>query len=238
MKSYIEKALEKSEYFSKNGSSTYYNDRGQLVPRVTEIISRMNHSDGLMYWANSLGFKGIKYKDALNKAANMGTEAHEAIEKFLKEKLETTSNIPFMGFMQWYNLLTTEYNLDIKLIYSEYKLVCDWFGGTLDALLEIGGNLYIIDFKTSNHVTYNYFLQLAAYIYILRNYYGVEVYGCGIVKLNKKTINFEEYIIDYSQPDYTEFMTLCETTFLSLVYAYYHKTRTENYYNTLWGNCY
>ena len=121
---------------------------------------------------------------------------------------------------------------------QEQKLVCPWFGGTLDLLIEINGRVYLLDFKTSNYPSYKYFLQLAAYIYILRNYYGVEVYGCGIVKLNKKTINFEEYIIDYSQPDYTEFMTLCETTFLSLVYAYYHKTRTENYYNTLWGNCY
>ena len=232
MKSYIEKALEKSEYFSKNGSSTYYNDRGQLVPRVTEIISRMNHSDGLMYWANSLGFKGIKYKDALNKAANMGTEAHEAIEKFLKEKLETTSNIPFMGFMQWYNLLTTEYNLDIKLIYSEYKLVCDWFGGTLDALLEIGGNLYIIDFKTSNHVTYNYFLQLAAYIYILKKK-NIFVNGCIVLQLDKEQPGFNEYFLDFRNMSHLNFIKKCEETFLSMVYAFYNLNSVECMYKEI-----
>ena len=232
MKSYIEKALEKSEYFSKNGSSTYYNDRGQLVPRVTEIISRMNHSDGLMYWANSLGFKGIKYKDALNKAANMGTEAHEAIEKFLKEKLETTSNIPFMGFMQWYNLLTTEYNLDIKLIYSEYKLVCDWFGGTLDALLEIGGNLYIIDFKTSNHVTYNYFLQLVAYIYILKKK-NIFVNGCIVLQLDKEQPGFNEYFLDFRNMSHLNFIKKCEETFLSMVYAFYNLNSVECMYKEI-----
>ena len=42
----------------KMSNSTYYNDDGVMVPRVTEVISTMIHSDALMYWANSLGFKG------------------------------------------------------------------------------------------------------------------------------------------------------------------------------------
>lgn len=232
MKSYIEKALEKYDRSSKNGSSTYYNDRGQPVPRVTEIISRMNHSDGLMYWANSLGFKGIKYKDALDKAANMGTEAHEAIEKFLKEKLDTNTNIPFLGFKQWYNLLTNEYDLTINLMYSEYRLTCDWFGGTLDALLEIGGSLYIIDFKTSNHVTYNYFLQLAAYIYMLKKK-NIFVAGCIVLQLDKEQPGFNEYFLDFRNLSHLNFINQCETTFLSMVYAYYNLIDAESMYKEI-----
>ena len=40
-------------------SSSYVNKFGIKVPRVTEILSAMMHSDNLMYWANNLGFKGI-----------------------------------------------------------------------------------------------------------------------------------------------------------------------------------
>ena len=69
-----------------NGWETYYNSKGIQVPRVTEILSRMIHNDSLMYWANSLGFKGLKYRDELNRAANIGTVAHSAIENFLKKK--------------------------------------------------------------------------------------------------------------------------------------------------------
>ena len=65
---------------------TYKNSNGNFVPRVTEILSTMIHSDALMYWANSLGFKGIGYRATLNAAAKVGTVAHEAIELFLNEK--------------------------------------------------------------------------------------------------------------------------------------------------------
>jgi hypothetical protein len=116
---------------------------------------------------------------------------------------------------------------------QEHKLICPWFGGTLDLLIEIDGKIYLLDFKTSNHPSYKYFLQLAAYRYILKYYYGIEIYGCGIIKLNKKVIEFEEYIIDKSNQDYEEFMNLCERTFLSLVYAYANRVLTERSYNNI-----
>ena len=128
----------------------------------------MIHSDALMYWANSLGFKGIGYRATLNAAAKVGTVAHEAIELFLNEKLETKDNVPFLGFIMWYNMLVDQ-GFDIQVIYTEHKIVCNWFGGTVDCLLSINGKLYLVDFKTSNHVTYKYFLQLAAYRFMLKS---------------------------------------------------------------------
>ena len=121
----------------------------------------------------------------------------------------------------------------MKVLMEEQQLVCPWFGGTLDLLIEIYGKVYLLDFKTSNYPSYKYFLQLSAYRYILKYYHNIEIDGCGIIKLNKKCIKFEEFIIDKSNPDYESFMNQCETTFLSLVYAYINRYQVESYYNKL-----
>lgn len=216
-------------------SSTYHNNEGQIIPRVTEILSTMIHSDALMYWANSLGFKGLRYKDTLNLAANVGTAAHNAIEKFLKEKLETFDNIPFLGFKMWYDIVTLEKRIPITIIYIEHRLVCNWFGGTLDALMRIGDKIYLVDFKTSNHVTYKYFLQLAAYRFMLRVVEGIEVDGVIVLQFDKDTPGFNEYLLDFSIIQHLEFINHCETTFLSLVYGFFNIKRAEDMYKCIFG---
>lgn len=229
-------ALNKVELsYINTKSSTYHNSEGQKVPRVTEILSTMIHSDALMYWANSLGFKGMKYKTALNNAANIGTAAHNAIENFLVDKLKTTNNIPFLGFMMWYDIVTQEKGIPIQVIYIEHSLSCQWFGGTLDGLLRIGNKIYLIDFKTSNHVTYKYFLQLAAYRYMLRVLEGINVDGVIVLQLDKDEPGFNEYLLDFAHIDHLEFINHCETTFLSLVYAFYNINKAEMMYKTIFA---
>lgn len=219
--------------FTPESKSEYINPNGIKVPRVTEILSKMIHNDGLMYWANSLGFKGIKYRDALNNAANIGTVCHSLIEKFLKEKFQDDTNIPFQGFLSWYDIITNEAGLPINAIHIEHKLVCDWFGGTLDALLNIGNKKFLTDFKTSNHVTFNYFLQLAAYRYMLRIKENIEIDGVIVLQLNKEYIEFKEFVLDFSIPDHLIFINQCEQAFLSLVYAYYNIELVRENFNNI-----
>ena len=229
---YIKEAL-KTIDFDINSNSKYINSNGLRVPRVTEIISRTIHNDSLMYWANHLGFKGLKYKQVLNEAASFGTLAHESIELFLKEKIETDSNIPFLGFLQWYNTITKELGIPIEILQVEMSLCCDWFGGTLDALLNIDGKVYLVDFKTSNHVTFNYFLQLAAYRYMLKVIKGIDIDGVIVLQLGKQECGFNEYLLDFSIPEHFSFIINCETTFLSLVYAYYNLNRVESEFKNI-----
>lgn len=228
---YIIQALESIDFEASSKNSTYYNQEGYRVPRVTEILSRMIHSDGLMYWANNLGLKGMRYRDTLNKAANAGTEAHSAIEKFLKEKIYTEDNTPFLSFVLWYETVTTQLGLDIEIIYIEHRIACRWFGGTLDCLMKIGGRIYLVDFKTSNHVTFNYFLQLGAYRHMLRVVEGIEIDGVIVLQLDKDEPGFNEYLLDFRAPDHLEFMNHCELTFLSLVYGFYNITEAERQFN-------
>lgn len=231
--SYIKQALDEMCIELNSKSSTYYNSKGIKVPRVTEIISRMIHNDSLMYWANSLGFKGLKYRDELNRAANIGTVAHSAIENFLKKKIKTESNIPFLGYLMWYNLITQEAGLPVELIYSEHKIACDWFGGTLDCLMKIGDKIYLIDYKTSNHVTFNYFLQLSAYLYMLFVVEGIQCDGVIVLQLDKTEPGFNEYLLDFSIEEHLIFIKKCEQAFLSLVYAFYNISDVERSYKQI-----
>lgn len=233
--SLIYQALDSIDFDIKPSKSTkeanYINNEGVVVPRVTEILSKMIHKDTLMYWANSLGFKGLKYKDVLNEAANIGTCAHHAIECFLKNKTESNNNIPFLGFLSWYNIIQDSgYVIDV--IYVEHRLACRWFGGTLDALIKINEKLYLIDFKTSNHITFTYFLQLAAYRYMLRDRYNIEIDGVIVLQLDKIKPGFSEYLLNFSIPEHLQFMNYCEEAFLSLVYAFYNVERVESLYSS------
>lgn len=214
-------------------SDRYYNSEGQPVPRVTEILSSMMHSDALMYWANNLGFKGIGYRSALNKASKIGTEAHDIIESFIRGKLkvETIDNIPFKGFYLWYsNLVNLGYDLEILGI--EQKMACKWFGGTYDMLMRINGKVFLIDFKTSNHITEKYFLQLAAYKYMLEEQ-KITVNGVIVLQLDKNEPGFNEYLLDFSIPSHFLFIQDCTKTFLALVYAYYNVYYVRNKFNSL-----
>lgn len=240
----IESLLKKIDMEELNIEGERYQYQGYNIPRVTEIISSMLHEDFLMTWANNIGlYQRKKYKDTLEAAASKGAFVHDGIEDFIQNGNELDLdkvppgyqkevNFAYGSFKSWWSVISKR---NVKVIMQEHKLVCPWFGGTLDLLIEIDGKVYLLDFKTSNYSSYKYFLQLAAYRYILKYYYGIEIYGCGVIKLNKKYIGFDEYIIDKSHPEYEGFMDICERTFLSIVYGFINRTFVERNYNSIFG---
>ena len=186
----------------------YVSEDGISVPRVTEILSSSIHEDFLMKWSNGLGFKHISYTKFMREAADKGTYSHYMIEKFLKNgcMLEDVDSfdIPnyfrptvestFTGFLKWWDKLKTVYK-DVELVYSEKRLVSNYFGGTCDCVLKLDGKYWLIDFKTSNHMNFKYTLQLAAYRELLRSE-GIEISGCIVLMLSKTEYTYKEYIID------------------------------------------
>ena len=225
--------LNKIDFDIEDNSDRYFNSRGLSVPRVTDIISSMIHSDKLMIWANSIGRRGLNYKTELERAATIGSQSHYAIEMYLREKIKNNANIPFLGYLLWEETVK-EKGLEIEPILIEHKMSCDWFGGTLDGLFKIGNRIYLVDFKTSNHVTFKYFLQLAAYLYLLSL---EKIYPSGVLvlQLDKKYPGFNEYLLDFGIPDHFNFMNNCINTFISLVYAYYQVKRVESQYDNIFG---
>lgn len=225
------------------------NDRyifnGHPVPRTTEILSAMLHEDGLMKWSNYIGRKGQDYKQTLEEAAEKGTYTHDAIEQFLKHEIYLDPfslprefmnevNNAYESFQMWWNQINMSNR--VMVIAQEFKLVCEWFGGTLDLLVAINDKIYLVDFKTSNNPSYKYFLQLASYRYILRERYHIELAGVIVLMLNKKCIYFEEILCNFSNPFDLQFINDCEMSFLNLVVAYYNRLNIESMYKTLIKN--
>ena len=212
---------------------------GYVVPRVTKILSKCIHSDSLMYWANSLGFKHQSYKKTLDTAANIGSHTHDNIDKFLVDENHkvSTDSIPYesynayQSFLKWFSDITGV--AKVKVIFHEKTLTCKYFGGTLDGLYEINGKIYLVDYKTSNHITYKYCLQLAAYRYMLKTELGIEIDGCIILQLAKDCVSYNEFVLNFSNPDHLKYINDCEMAFMSLVFSYYNIAKVEFGYKAL-----
>ena len=207
-----------------------YFHNGIPVPRVTEIISKMISEEYLLHWANGLGFKHQSYKKTIDAAANLGTESHDLINRFLTGNISPSSNIPYLGFRKWW--MDINASNEVKVVGAEQELTCPYFGGTYDLLVEINGLLYLVDFKTSNHVSYKYFLQLAAYKYMLE-LQGYKIDGCIILQLDKKEIKYTEYPLIFSNPIHLDYIQKSLNTFLSLVYSYHNIYQAESMYNNI-----
>ena len=242
----IEKILSEID-ISLYDNTDKYSYNGQAVPRVTELLSSMLHEDYLMTWANSIGlYKKQKYADVMKKASLIGTYSHELVEDFINSQLYDITKYDIRdysvhtsvincveSFKSWYEQVFS--NNQVQVIGMEEKLSCRWFGGTYDALLNINGKVYLVDFKTSNNVSYKYFLQLAAYRYMLFNEKNINIDGVIILQLSKKDVSFNEYILDFSINEHYDFIESCCECFLSLVYAYFNKLHVQKQYSNIFG---
>ena len=223
----------------ENPDSEYYYEDNK-VPRVTKIIQRCIHNDSLMYWANSLGFKHQSYQKTLNIAAAIGTQCHNNIDAFLDDQSHEPVNImleaknAYDSFRKWFNDISLYANIEV--IYHEKTITCKYFGGTLDGLYKINGKIYIVDYKTSNHVTFNYCLQLAAYIFMLERELGIKVDGCIILQLSKTEVAYNEYMLNFDNQQDKIYMEECKEAFLVMVLWYYYINMIENGFNSIdWG---
>lgn len=227
------------DLFDSEESNYYFGTR--KVPRVTQIIQRCIHNNRLMAWANSLGFKHQNYSKVLSQAAAIGTQCHENINRFfIQPSIETPPDImeearfAYQSFRRWYGEVCMA--ATIEPLAHEKMMACKYFGGTLDGLYKINNRTFIIDYKTSNHITFNYCLQVAAYIYMLEQMEGISVDGCILLQLSKSSIEYNEFVMDFNNPDQRNYINMCKDAFLSAVLWYYQLCCIEKGYSILnWG---
>jgi len=232
---------------TKHEFSDRYTYNKNYVPRTTEILSAMMHEDSLMKWSNHLGFKRINYSSFMEEAANKGTYTHDSIEKFLLHNVEPDyESLPalarssvqnaFGSFKSWWAIVNK--NNKVEIVFIEKKLTCPYFGGTLDCLLKINGKYWLIDFKTSNHMNYKYYLQLGSYAYMLKENEKIDVDGVLVLKLNKNRIEFDENVLDLSLSEHRTFFNDCIQEFLFLTLAFYGRIDIQNKYKRITGKEY
>lgn len=214
----------------KDSKKHFYQYGNILVPSVTTIISRCIQEDYLLNWANYLGFKRIKYRDKLNEAAILGTMGHNAIESYLKSGIES-ANICLASFKLWWNDINTQHK--VKILGIEQEMVLPYCGGTYDLLLSIDDRIYLLDLKTSNNLSYKYFIQLAAYRHMLYKTQDINVDGCIVLQLDKSIASFNEQVLDFSINEHYAFIEQCAYTFISMVLSFYNIYRTEINYKKL-----
>lgn len=200
------------------GKKARYHINGRGIPSVTELLSFID-SEGLIGWANRIGRQGLDNKEVANKAAEFGTMVHESIEKYLKKK-ETINNVCLEAFKEWWSGINSCHR--IRILGQEQSLSCEYFAGTYDLLITIDDKPYLIDFKTSNHVGYKYFMQLAAYRYLLYTQKDINIEGCIVLQFDKAEPKYREFNLNFSDPYDYEFIENCHRSFMGLVYTYYN----------------
>lgn len=105
-------------------------------------------------------------------AKDIGTDAHEAVELYIKNFIETgkyenkytfefkEAEVSAKRFFKW-----AEDN-KVKFLESEVSVYHGelWYGGSFDFICEIDGKVYLGDFKTSSKIDATYYAQGAAYM--------------------------------------------------------------------------
>ena len=211
------------------GKKARYHINGRGIPSVTELLSFID-SEGLISWANRIGRQGLDNKEVANKAAEFGTMAHESIENYLKGK-KYTDNVCLDAFKEWWTGINSCHR--VRIIGQEQSIVCEYFAGTYDLLITIDDKPYLVDFKTSNHVGYKYFMQLAAYRYLLYKSFNINIEGCIILQFDKAEAKYREFNLNFSDPYDYEFIENCHRSFMGLVYTYYNTKLCQRQFGQL-----
>jgi hypothetical protein len=157
----LEKLKAHQKYILKDGT--------QVVGAST-IAKIGDDQSNLIHWAWNLGNKNEDYRKVRDRAADIGTITHFAIEcffhgwepdlsEFAPADIEKAA-IAFENFLSfWEEQGLTVLEPEVQLV-SEQHL----FGGTIDApSIDKEGRIVLLDWKTSSGIYLSQKLQLAAY---------------------------------------------------------------------------
>ena len=168
--------------------SRYYRRNGEYYPSITYVLSYYPKGKYFEDWLKQVGYAA---DHIVKRASEEGTQVHGMIEDYLNGKelnfLDDFGNPQynpdvwqmFMKFVDWWETYNpTLIEPEVHLFSDKYKVA-----GTCDLVCEIDGELWIIDFKTSNHLQTTYDLQTAIYAQCFEECFGKKVDRTGI--LNK-----------------------------------------------------
>ena len=226
---------------------TIYSFNGTPVPRVTRIFDTCIGNKNLVNWAARVGYSKMNYYR--DRSLAIGTLVHNQIEEYLNYGTEQEPNYndydldiesiqqvkrSFNNFKNWKKNLEDNGNVINKIIGTEVKVTCPWFGGTIDCIMVINGATYIIDFKTSKAINEQYIMQVCAYAWLVNNGYCDicdRIDGVGILRFDKSIDNtFEEYFLNYHIPYQNVYIQRYTSSFFSLLQSFYHLTYIKNLY--------
>lgn len=160
---------------SVTGLPTY-----RYIPSVTWVCGYYPKGVAFYKW---LAEKGWDESQSLKQAAGgKGSKVHKAIEMIIdgeeirmdmklpnkdtgiEEELTVEEYDAVVSFVEWANKMKPKFlNKEITVISKKYG-----YAGTVDCIAEIDGEVYVIDWKTSQYIWPEYELQLSAYLEALK----------------------------------------------------------------------
>jgi len=151
--------LEKKE---TNGMRLYHLPNGEWVPSITSVTSFYNRQI-FADWRKRVGIE--EANRITKKATARGTDFHEVAQDYLLNKeLDWNNYLPASKFM--FHHLKSELDKINNIHAIERTLYSEYFGlaGRVDCIAEYDGELAVIDFKTSEKIKpekwiENYFVQ-------------------------------------------------------------------------------
>ena len=177
----------------------YYRRNGQYYPSVTYVLGYYPKGKFFEDWLKKVGYAS---EYIVKKAAEEGTLVHGMIEEYLNgaelnflNKYGSPQYDPdvwqmFLKFVEFWELYNPKLiEIEVHLFSDELKVA-----GTCDIICEIDGKLWLLDFKTSNHIQPTYELQTAVYGQCYKECYGkiVDNYGILWLKSTKRKLNKEK----------------------------------------------
>jgi CRISPR/Cas system-associated exonuclease Cas4 (RecB family) len=196
-----------------------YRVNGKWIPGVTSITGFMDNGkcEGLKRWAVKMAMEslstqlipGKRYDEIelgeafdiarnepfkrTKKAADIGTVAHNYVEKHIKYQLGETKTKPKMPVNAMAQSAVNNYlkweqgNID-EYIFSERKVMSldHWVAGTADIVAIVNGKLAMVDLKTSNYLSVEHLIQTAAYQLCLEEEFEDRFDNRIILKLDKE----------------------------------------------------
>lgn len=194
---------------------SYKTQDGKRVPGTTTITGRFKESGGLIHWAWVQGMEGNDYRKARDDAASAGSIAHDLIEQVIHgldpsvpEDVAASagSEIVKRAYSALDNFRKWREQTKLEITHTEIPFVSEKhrFGGTLDAVGTLSGELIIPDWKTSNHVYSDYLCQVAgAYVLLWEEFNLEQIRAVHLLRIDKEFGSFAHHqwgrdIIDQS----------------------------------------
>lgn len=232
------------EYNRSKDAFSVYEYNGIKIPRVTTIINDCFNREYLVNWALSFQYKQ-QYYQARDQILSIGTKVHEAIEDFLQFNIEP--DIPYkkaprqapyikkayINFKNWFNTLIETGN-SFELIGIEVPVTNPYYGGCVDCIAKINNAYYILDFKTSKKISYEYIIQVCAYMWTINNNYVPNlphINGIGIIRIDKESDKYEDLFLNEFVPEQKAVIDNYIQGFGSILNAYYNKLNMEYHFN-------
>ena len=174
--------------------SKYYTPDGKVVKSVTGILGSLGWSkNALVAWARKEAMSGHDPFDRRDAAADAGKVCHYLIECYIHKKrpeiekiapyILMQAKVKFNSFIEWQERDKPQFiKSEVRLISQEtVEGVNYFFGGTIDLIAIMNGEMCLVDFKTGKGVYADHIIQVAAYLTAAQaNGYNV---GMGTVRI-------------------------------------------------------